>query len=40
MSDVTNLNLFSEKYKSLKSEINKVIVGQDDIIDQILICFL
>ena len=37
MSDVTNLNLFSEKYKSLKSEINKVIVGQDDIIDQILI---
>ena len=37
MSDVTNLNLFSEKYKSLKAEINKVIVGQDDIIDQILI---
>ena len=37
MSDVTNLNLFSEKYKSLKSEINKVIVGQDDIIDQVLI---
>ena len=37
MSDVTNLNLFSDKYKSLKSEINKVIVGQDDIIDQILI---
>ena len=37
MSDVTNLNLFFEKYKSLKSEINKVIVGQDDIIDQILI---
>ena len=37
MSDVTNLNLFSEKYKSLKSEINNVIVGQDDIIDQILI---
>lgn len=37
MSDVTNLNLFSEKYKSLKSEINKVIVGQDDIVDQILI---
>ena len=37
MSDVTNLNLFSEKYKSLKSEINKVIVGQDNIIDQILI---
>ena len=37
MSDVTNLNLFSEKYKFLKSEINKVIVGQDDIIDQILI---
>ena len=37
MSDVTNLNLFSEKYKSLKSEVNKVIVGQEDILDQILI---
>lgn len=37
MSDVTNLNLFSEKYKLLKQEINKIIVGQDHIIDQILI---
>jgi MoxR-like ATPase len=37
MSDVTAVEQFVKKYKDLKSEIAKVIVGQDDVINQILI---
>ncbi len=37
MSDVSTINNFVEKYKALKTEIGKVIVGQEDVVDQILI---
>ena len=37
MSDVSLLENFVEKHKSLKSEIGKVIVGQEKVIDQILL---
>ena len=37
MSDVAAVEQFVKKYKDLKSEIAKVIVGQDDVINQILI---
>ena len=37
MSDVTTIENFVKKYKVLKQEIAKVIVGQEDVIDQILI---
>ena len=37
MSDVRLLENFVEKHKSLKSEISKVIVGQEKVIDQILL---
>ena len=37
MSDVKEINLFRQKYSQLKKEIAEVIVGQDFIIDQILI---
>ncbi|MEL0456955.1 MoxR family ATPase [Flavobacteriaceae bacterium SZ-1-7] len=37
MSDVTAIEQFVKQYKSLKSEIAKVIVGQDDVVNQILI---
>ena len=37
MSDVSSLKLQLEKYQALKKEISKVIVGQDVVIDQILI---
>ncbi|GGD03161.1 AAA family ATPase [Hyunsoonleella pacifica] len=37
MSDVAAIEHFVKKYKALKQEIAKVIVGQDDVIDQILI---
>ncbi|RZN83218.1 MAG: MoxR family ATPase [Winogradskyella sp.] len=37
MSDVTAIENFVKKYKTLKEEIAKVIVGQEDVIDQILI---
>ena len=36
-SDVEAVNAFIEKYKALHKEINKVIVGQDDIIKNTLI---
>jgi len=36
-SDVEALNAFSEKYQVLKSEIAKVIVGQDEVVKKILI---
>lgn len=37
MSDVTAINQLVEKHKLLKREIAKVIVGQDAVIDQILL---
>ncbi|WP_452222468.1 AAA family ATPase [Lacinutrix salivirga] len=37
MSDVAAVTQLVNKYKTLKTEIAKVIVGQDDVIDQILI---
>ena len=36
-SDVEALDAFVEKYKLLKTEISKVIVGQDDVVENILI---
>lgn len=37
MSDVAAVEQFVKKYKDLKSEIAKVIVGQDEVVSQILI---
>ncbi len=37
MSDVAAVEQFVRKYKDLKSEVAKVIVGQDDVVNQILI---
>ncbi|PTM03041.1 MAG: AAA family ATPase [Bacteroidetes bacterium] len=37
MSDVAAINQFVSKYKNLKTEIAKVIVGQDEVVNQILI---
>jgi MoxR-like ATPase len=37
MSDVTAINRLVEKHQALKQEIAKVIVGQDRVIDQILL---
>ncbi|AXT20615.1 AAA family ATPase [Flavobacteriaceae bacterium AU392] len=37
MSDVTAIEQLVKKYRTLKSEIAKVIIGQDEVVDQILI---
>lgn len=37
MSDVAALKQFVNKYEALKAEVAKVIVGQDDVVNQILI---
>lgn len=37
MSNVEELNQLIEKYKILKKEIHKIIVGQEDVVDQVLI---
>ncbi|MBT8278012.1 MAG: MoxR family ATPase [Bacteroidia bacterium] len=37
MSDVAAIERFVSKYKALKTEIAKVIVGQDEVVDQVLI---
>ena len=37
MSDVAIIENFVKKYKALKTEVAKIIVGQDEVIDQILI---
>ncbi len=37
MSDVAAVEQFVKKYKALKSEVAKVIVGQDEVVNQILI---
>lgn len=38
MSDVTAIQNLVQKRAELKSEIAKIIVGQDDVIDQLLLC--
>ncbi|AJR03840.1 AAA family ATPase [Siansivirga zeaxanthinifaciens] len=37
MSDVTAIEQFVKQYKALKTEIAKVIIGQDEVVNQILI---
>jgi len=37
MNDAEKLLALSESYKKLKGEIHKVIIGQDDVVDQVLI---
>ena len=37
MSDVSSLNFQLEKYQALKTEISIIIIGQDAVIEQILI---
>ena len=37
MSDVAAIEQFVKKYNALKTEIAKVIVGQDEVVNQILI---
>ncbi|WP_460219293.1 AAA family ATPase [Psychroserpens sp. MEBiC05023] len=37
MSDVAAIEQFVKKYQALKTEVAKVIVGQDDVVNQILI---
>jgi len=37
MSDVKGIERFVEKYESLKGEISKVIIGQESVVNQILI---
>jgi len=37
MSDVSAVKELVQKYNSLKQEVAKVIVGQDDVVNQILI---
>ncbi|MEC8852898.1 MAG: AAA family ATPase, partial [Bacteroidota bacterium] len=36
-SDVKAIDTFTEVFENFKSEIAKVIVGQDDVVDQVLI---
>src|SRR5574337_376668 len=36
-SDVEAVDFFREKYKALRSEIGKVIVGQDEVVKDVLI---
>ncbi len=37
MSDVATIDQLREDYKRLKNEIHKVIIGQDEVVDQVLI---
>lgn len=37
MSDVATIDQLIEDYKRLKNEIHKVIIGQDEVVDQVLI---
>ena len=37
MSDVKGIERFVEKYNGLKKEVSKIIVGQENVVDQILI---
>jgi MoxR-like ATPase len=40
MSDVSAINELREKYKQLKAEISKVIIGQDEAVDHVLFSIL
>ncbi|MFT4642660.1 MAG: MoxR-like ATPase [Candidatus Azotimanducaceae bacterium] len=40
MSDVSEINELREKYKQLKAEISKVIIGQDEAVDHVLFSIL
>ncbi len=40
VSDAESVKKLNRKYTELKSEISKVIVGQEDIIEQIIISVL
>jgi MoxR-like ATPase len=37
MSDTAAIDQLVQHYKELKGEIHKVIVGQDEVVDQVLI---
>lgn len=37
MSDVETVSLLVDKYKSLQNEIKKIIVGQDEVVEQVLL---
>ena len=37
MSDVKGIERFVEKYSQLKEEVSKVIIGQEDVVNQVLI---
>ena len=37
MSDVTAVQQFVKKYNALRTEVSKIIVGQDEVVNQILI---
>ena len=37
MSDVTKVSQMIEHYEALKNEIHQVIIGQDEVVDQVLI---
>lgn len=39
-NDVEGIDLLSQRYKSLKAEIGKIIVGQDDTVDLVLLSIL
>lgn len=39
-NDVEAVNALQDKYKTLKAEIGKVIIGQDEVIEDVLICVL
>lgn len=36
MSDVTLIENFVKKYSALKKEIAKAIIGQEDVVDQVI----
>jgi MoxR-like ATPase len=38
MSDVAAINQLVTKYNELKQEVSKIIVGQDQVVDEVLIC--
>ena len=40
MSDVADLEKFVKRYKELKTEIAKVIVGQDEVVKLVVTCIL
>lgn len=37
-ADLQDVELLQEKYRQIRSELSKVIVGQDEVLEQILVC--